>query len=255
MGQYVKQVTCFIWGGSGGTYYSAWYACYSCGANVSLHSTVTQKRTKKEKVLHYPEGITFDPEEFTLDVKKWLYSAHIYDKTIEKYSIGCIPDKNAVCLPIIINRELKNYSLRYFGDTNRKYKYITRGSKKAAKIVLGKERSPDTLVIVEDYLSCIRVADYLPCFCLQGTNVSDRMLNTLIKKYNTILIWTDDDEGGDKAARTIETQIRKLYKNQYIKNLWEENLVDIRVKRIKSKVDPKLLSEKELYEKVTKFIT
>jgi hypothetical protein len=261
MGQYIKQVNCHLCGGRGGTYYSDGYVCYSCGANVNLKATITKKPHKEQKILQYPEGIEYDPEKFTLEVRKWLNEACISNYLINKYNIGCIPDKNAVFLPIIVNKELKNYTLRFFGKQKRKYKYLTRGSKKATKVLLGEEKltnmlhkgekATNMIVLVEDYLSCIRVAEFLPCQCLQGTSISDTMINALLKRYDTILIWTDADEGGETAAKKIEKRCRALYKNHYINNLWAGNDTPLKVKRIKTAKDPKLLTNGEMYEVIT----
>ncbi len=248
MGQYIKQVTCFLCGGRGGTYYSDGYSCYSCGANVNLQADVT-KPPKLKEILKFPEGITFDPDGFTLDVREWLAAAGISDNLIKKYSIGCVPKLNSVVLPVFINTELKSYTTRSFNKNKKsKHKYITRGSKKASRVLHGEEKDPHTLVLVEDILSCIRVAEYLPCFCLQGTSISDKMVDSLTQKYFKIIIWTDADEGGDKGAEKLKAQFRKSNLKKLEKNLWENNENFFAVNRIRTTKDPKELNNAEMYK-------
>lgn len=247
MGHYIKQVTCFLCGGRGGTYYSDGYACYSCGANVNLQASVTKSPKLKEN-LKFPEGIVFKPELFTLDVREWLAAAGLSDNLITKYSIGCVPKRNLVVLPVFINKELKSYTTRSFAKNRKsKHKYITRGSKKSSRVLYGEERDPHILVLVEDILSCIRVAEYLPCFCLQGTAISDKMVNSLAEKYSKIIIWTDADEGGDKGAEKLKVQFRKSNLKKLEKNLWEDSESFFAVNRIRTKKDPKELNNVEMY--------
>jgi hypothetical protein len=248
VGNYVKQAPCFACNGRGGTYYTDGYKCFSCGISYGGTGKLKAVDKKSTDELVWPPGTVFEPEAFTLDVKKWLYTHYVTDYLITKYSLGCIPESNAVVLPIKIDGELKSYSVRKFSKNSCKYKYITKGSKKEANFFTGQDIQSDKIVLVEDFLSSIRVGEYCPCLCLQGTNISDTLLRELIKKYNKIVIWLDDDEGGNNGYKKIKTRAKTLLADNYVRNLWALNPQMGKCVRLKTEKDPKCLSPNELKE-------
>ena len=88
-----------------------------------------------------------------------------------------------------------------------------------------------TVVLVEDLLSMMKVGEVCKCFTLLGTSLKEKFLTKLIGR-DEVLIWLDPDEPGQRAARKIAKQLRGLVKTRIIH----------------SDVDPKYLSVDKVKE-------
>lgn len=73
----------------------------------------------------------------------------------------------------------------------------------------------DTIVLVEDPLSCIRVGEVLPTYCLLGTKLVEKIMFNLLN-YKKVLIWLDNDVAGKKASKKIKSQLDPYIKTKII---------------------------------------
>ena len=143
------------------------------------------------------------------------------------------PIQYAPCMvfPIFsIQGTLLMWQARYFGTEKSYPKYITKGKPNEIIHVLGKG---DSLVIVEDLLSAIKVARVTRCLPLWGSSPSMVFLNRLRHITDHLVIWLDPD-------KTYEAE--KLRKRVSV-------LID-RVTIIHSQADPKVYDEDEIREKL-----
>lgn len=172
--------------------------CFGCQYYVRKNDTASLRaRINKNKTdsITYTIPITNDiPQE----AMQWLLKYNITEKEIKKYKISWSPLK---ILVLIISKSY--WQGRNFGFGNQKYK--SNGIKP-----LKKYGSGNTLVLVEDVLSAIKIArteDYsgVP---LLGSSLSKEHELRLIKNYDTIYVWLDRDKA--KNAVKIKNRLREL---------------------------------------------
>lgn len=70
----------------------------------------------------------------------------------------------------------------------------------------------NSVVLVEDVVSGIRITDYMSVLVLGSTNASDELLVNKLKDYENVFIWLDGDEPGKRGAEDIRNRF-KLTKN------------------------------------------
>ena len=90
------------------------------------------------------------------------------------------------------------------------------------------------VVVVEDYLSAIRVGRLVPTLCITGTWVANRAL-ALTENYTHKLGWFDPDRGGEKAWSNLRKKV---------------TLLGHKVSQLTYERDPKYASNFEIAERV-----
>lgn len=162
---------------------------------------VKDKKSKKNRRFHLPDTFTFDiPGDYVDYLKKY----DIGHDLILKYNIGYVPEHkyndkviftNRLVIPtpsgFVARSEYEEPKWMNFTDYN--FRSIN---------------SPvsDTIVLVEDPLSCIRVGELIPCYCLLGTEMKEIIFINLLK-YKKVIIFLDDDKAGKKGGLKIYNQI------------------------------------------------
>ena len=118
-------------------------------------------------------------------------------------------------------------------DPNDKMKYITVGNKNYLFKTFTK--SYNTVIIVEDILSAIKVGRVMPCIALRGTNLNKKQKSEILKLCKKrIGLWLDSDGAGRVAAGRI------FYKFIAVRQ----------VKKCVSKHDPKCYTKRAIKEKL-----
>lgn len=190
--------------------YDNGYFCYTCGK---------KKSTDRDAYAFRPSLITSDknmllPEctqntcEFSPSVLKWLYSYYVYDDLIKKYNIAYCPfaefgrfKGESLILPVVVDGELINYQRRFFPNKQ----FITKGDKTSPLVIMRKQSN--TVVLVEDYISAIRLGEHVNVICLHGVHVSYNVSKLLSYLNMNIEIWLDPDEAGKTASKDIMSQL------------------------------------------------
>ena len=90
-------------------------------------------------------------------------------------------------------------------------------------------RLNNTIVLVEDVISAIRVSKYLDCVHLGGTSIN-KSTEDLLNAYINVYIFLDGDEAGKNGAMKIRNKLKLNY--------------NVRV--IRAKKDPKCHTDEEL---------
>jgi hypothetical protein len=97
---------------------------------------------------------------------------------------------------------------RQFGEgrssTHKDRKWFSQGDLKKIYHILPNKDSYDTIVVVEDIVSAIKVSRHVPCLPLFGCNISKERLLRLSKLCSKVVCWLDPDkrrEGAIGAAR------------------------------------------------------
>lgn len=181
-----------------------------------------------------------NPKQFSTYILNWLYKYYVYDELIYKYNIYFVPYEEvetkssrvvgeSLLFPMIEDGEVVYMQRRFFPD-----KQVLSSGKQKSPCLLGS--GSDTIVITEDYISALRVAEYVDSICLFGTNLKNDFVK-LLYKYKYVIIWLDGDEPGINAALAIKNKLKQKIKQH--NRLFAFDPVDIKIAIIKTKQDPK----------------
>ena len=168
-----------------------------------------------------------------LDALQWLLKSHITQEQRQQWNIQWSPNRQMLCWPItaFVSNARLGWQGRCFAP-DAKTKTVIYGSIHDNVCVLAQQWPlPNTVVMVEDYISAIRVSTYYPCVPLFGCNSTIRDLETLFSHFDKLVVWLDSDKLDNarkiaqKAsligfdARVCYTELDpKAYSNEDIKN-------------------------------------
>ena len=186
--------------------------CFGCGyyEPPQIHRSITQT---PEKVKTCYNDLIMPPDDISkcIGIKGWTW--------LKKYGIlesevnDCFwsDSKQWLIFPIYSKLARKDYNkdiliawqARNFDPIRYKPKYITHGQIGDIIHLYGKES--DTVVLVEDILSAIKVGrsqhQSMPMF---GSNISLKTLTRLAKRFKKLGIWLDMD----KAKESLKSKLR-----------------------------------------------
>lgn len=233
--------------------------CFSCGKGTrkgSEHFAFRDIELKtSDDVLWLPEHTT-NPKEFSVDVLMWLYDYFVFEDLIKKYEIAYCPpqfDKSESLLFPILDSENKviEYQRRFFPD---KSFYSTPGVKKCIFVPSIATNSvtnglPKFIVLVEDYISAIRVAKYFPCLCVFGTSLSQNQVTFIINNFNGVKIWFDNDEPGYKAAMKNMDRLFNAFSSYLGPMIYKRNS-EVEIEVVLSDKQPKEHTNREILDKL-----
>ena len=173
--------------------------CFSCGYTKSYDRSFSIQESRKVSIPELP-NLKSRMEEFTLENQLWLNKYYITKDHVGQYHISEAPDGALVFCNIDNNGDVTHYQMRYNTIPRR---ILSKGPKTPS--ISSIEAS--TIVLVEDYLSHIRVGELFDTACLWGTKASYDFLKSLLP-YTTILVWLDNDSqkeinSGQIAAKKI----------------------------------------------------
>lgn len=207
LGDYSDHVFCF-----GCKYYKNKDDIHSIRSRVHKINTTNEDIMNLNTIVELPQK-----------AMKWLLSYGISREEIKEYNIQWSPQKEI----LVLLNTAKYWQGRCFG--NSKIKYMSAGSKPFT--IYG---SGDTIVLVEDVLSAIKIARLHNEFCalpLLGSTVSYDVEQGVLKEFKKVYVWLDRD----KAINAIK--IRNKFKSKGVIS-----------KAIVTPLDPKEYNKGELLE-------
>ncbi|CAB4240965.1 Archaeal primase DnaG/twinkle, TOPRIM domain [uncultured Caudovirales phage] len=199
------------------------FYCYSCGKFTSKGFSLSRFKTLNEvKVCN---GITLQ-KEVPPAALKWLLGYGLTMEEIAQFSYSTErvgKYGKMVCNILILYSDINYWCGRNFGKGT---KYITSGVKPVIKY----GTNPDTIVLVEDIISAIKVGRQFSAIPMLGSMPPGAVLSYL-KGYKNVFVWNDLD----KAKESLKTA----------RNLSER--LGTRVKVIIKPLDPKEYSDLDIY--------
>jgi len=173
--------------------------CFSCGYTKSYDRTFSIAQETRTKNTNFPELNEMKSHNFSLDNLQWLNKYYVTPELVRKHSIYEAPD-GALIFCVTKDGEVVHYQKRYIRENRLILSY---GPKTPLITSIGS----DTVAIVEDPLSGIRVGEHCDSVCLWGTKTSYEFLKSLLN-YKKILVWLDNDHtkqtnSGQVAAKKI----------------------------------------------------
>jgi Zn ribbon nucleic-acid-binding protein len=170
-----------------------------------------EEQQKKSSVYISPDDLTND---FPVPARAWLTEYGITDQEIVRLSIVFNKKTRRIVLPLLdkYGNLLMYQQRRIFSDDPIPVKYLTTG--KVDGMVwfakqLGEYDKQDTVVVVEDILSAIKVGRLLPCQPLMGTNIPLKTLRSLSERFDNLVVWLDPDK--KKEALKLRMALSGLF--------------------------------------------
>lgn len=134
------------------------------------------------------------------EAKIWILQYGIPMDAINAAGI-CWSDKfSSILFPRYLDGNLVAFQARRFPNEGGP-KYVTYGDSGSLYDALQGSTGVDTLVLVEDYLSGLKVSQIAPAFVLNGTGLKDSQLTYLLKDYSKFVIMLDNDNWQVKASQ------------------------------------------------------
>lgn len=176
--------------------------CFGCGYFVPRDGVVRLEEiagrlgnTKNNKKNRYNDLSL--PDDFTRSIPKepleWLKKYGLLDKEIIANSIGWSQQHERLIFPIFNNvGDLTFYQGRAFSARTDKSKYHTQGYSEDIFHVMGVDKEP--LVLVEDFISAIKVSRVRRVMPLWGSNISLQRALRLQHVTKDVRIWLDKDK-------------------------------------------------------------
>jgi hypothetical protein len=196
--------------------------CYSCGYTIrapllrSLHSKVNPlKYGHSGGNLNMPYSPRSDSDSvatFNLPrpARDWLDSYGITETETHHYNIWYDLEKDYLVFPIYDGPRLVCTNSRYFGSNPKHPRYITWGLKNRHFKLMPSQTS-SVYVLVEDFVSAIKVGRQFNCIPLLGSYIPNNLILSLISSKPILRIWLDPD-------KSTEAMVAVQKARQYIKN-------------------------------------
>jgi hypothetical protein len=143
-------------------------------------------------------------EEIPLVGRLWLYKAGITESVWKEYGFGWSEEWQRVVMPIYEDNKLIWFQARAVLH-GQKPKYLNPTGDRESLVFFSKTRSDlrnDTITVVEDILSAIRVGTITPTASLLGTKITTAQANRLAK-FRHVRTWLDNDRAGIQGAYKV----------------------------------------------------
>lgn len=131
---------------------------------------------------------------------EWLKKYSISALEIQHYNLLWDIHKESLVFPLFDESgQIILTNSRYFGDDPGHPKYITNGHKAENTIFIKNNSTPDSLVLVEDFVSALKVARFASCLPLFGVTISASVVKWASGRFKHIRVWLDMD----KASQSL----------------------------------------------------
>lgn len=195
---------------------SGWvWHCHRCdqhgfkpAANLSPKDMMKWLKSKGEKAQEYTKEVQL-PEDFTFTIPTkglaWLYGNGVSKEQMKQYHFGYSQYYDRVILPVYDKDKLIYWEGRYLGVPDKyhpKYMKVSDSNRMNIYFVVD-GHSTETVVLVEDILSAVKVGDLFDCYAMLYAFIPDNLVFELAKKYGSIILWLDADKEHQMISRTM----------------------------------------------------
>lgn len=205
-------------------YENGWH-CFSCGYNKAADRGFSF-HDRRPSFPEWPDAIATYTK-FSLEAQMWLAKCGVTEELVYKYRIHYTDDGCVLFPHFDENNVLVCYQKRKVSE-----RHITTYGVKTPYLLKSGEDG-EVLVIVEDFLSAIKVCEAgYDTLCLWGTKLAYEEIKAKFKYYDTILVWLDNDKekptnSGQEAAKKILAMGRSILNNKYGFSSKHKNVVNI----------------------------
>lgn len=143
-----------------------------------------------------------------VDARNWLHKYGVSDKEITHYKLAWNERTSSLVFPIYNHENRLIYCQeRYFGPEPNRPKYITYGSKtQQLGFIRNGHHYPSTCVLVEDFISAVKVARLVTAAPLLGSSLGSNALGWLVGQFRQVRLWLDLDKATEsllEASRLV----------------------------------------------------
>ncbi|MHB8602219.1 MAG: hypothetical protein ACYC9R_06240 [Nitrosotalea sp.] len=176
--------------------------CYGCGYTYYGHNSIKWLKNKINPVVSVSSQFVYDLDSicYHLPLKplRWLTSYGILPSEIKEHRMFWDINSQTLQMPIYDGDRLMLVSGRYFGDNPDYPKYIIRGQKKGFFKIIQPSIPNNIYVLVEDYISAIKVGRQYNTVPILGSYVPHELVLSLMRfnenSHPIIRIWLDPDK-------------------------------------------------------------
>lgn len=130
----------------------------------------------------------------------WLRKYGITDREITHFGIAWNSTDESLVFPVRnASGQLVLTNERYFGSDPKQPKYRTYGHKNDQHLILLHPINTDTVVVVEDFISAIKVGRQVSSLALFGATMPGNALKWAVERFKHIRVWLDMD----KASQSV----------------------------------------------------
>lgn len=225
MSYFVGHEACPTCGGSDpmGRWSDGHAYCFNCGryetgtGKERLRSFGEQLKDK-EKIATCP-ALPIDWTATLPDLaRNWINKYNISYEDTRKYCFKWSENLQLLIMPAMDRLgQIRFWQARTF-HPSAFHKYMTYGRKEEFDLILGEDKSGSTIVLVEDYLSAIKVSKVTTVSPLFGSEISIVKRNRLCSQFERIILWLDFD----KRASALKWKVaNKPYFHGGIETVWD----------------------------------
>lgn len=182
--------------------------CYSCRHFVPAPTTVTSLLHKLSKPNNKPQQpIVLGDVSYVIPPipKAWLSQYGITQDEIHLHNICWNQTKGLLYFPIYDGEALMGFSARYFRDNHDHPRYITKLFRRELYKFFPK-RDTNIFVLVEDYISAIKVGRQFNCIPLLGSFVPLDLILKLVYQKPILRLWLDRDKTEESIKYTARAR-------------------------------------------------
>lgn len=140
-----------------------------------------------------PADSTGDVEDFSREALHWLSRAGLTSAVIEQEGFTWSNDEQALYIPVRQEDDLKGFIKRTFKQDGSRYKTFAVDNSEMFGYYRASAPS-DTIVLVEDVLSALRVRDVSDSLALLTTSIRPRAITKIARgNYREAVIYLDSD--------------------------------------------------------------
>lgn len=216
--------------------------CFSCryykppSTMSLLRSSLYSFPNASLQSLSLKEPPDLSQDRFTLDLpnlpRLWLDHYGITRDEQLKHNITFDLDRNLLICPVYDGDRLVSMSGRYFGRDQSHPRYITHHYRKDFYKLFTASTPTPIFVLVEDFISAIKVGRQFNCIPLLGSYIPLKLVLSLIFQQPTLRIWLDRDKAQEaikfsamarqyipNCATIITEEDPKYYNDNQIKDI------------------------------------
>jgi DNA primase len=222
--------------------------CHRCG----MHGFKSADGLDPKRMMQWIKSVKEKPSAFKRDVDlpedfehviplkglAWLYSKGITVEQIRHYNFGYSQFYDRVIMPVYENDKLIFWEGRYLAVPDKDHpKYMKVGQNRVDIYFKVEGHNKETIVLVEDILSAVRVGELVDTWAMLYAFIPDDVVFELAKHYKEILIWLDPDKmnkmiGWVSRYRSFGINVRIVPTNKDPKDYTREQIGGIIGKEI-----------------------
>lgn len=174
--------------------------CFGCRFFIPSPENIEQLKKKAQQLENNKNNdFMLDTSGFTYRIPSnalsWLTKYGISRQEVEHYGICWNTNTDSLVFPIYNSQKAIIYCQeRYFGSDIHHAKYVTHGSKTQQLAQILNRNAPRTVVLVEDFISAIKVGRVCTSSPLLGSTIDPNAVRWVTERFNKVRVWLDLDK-------------------------------------------------------------